>query len=666
MDAEEKYTYFMMLCARNIKDGTNIEKSISDYKKYVKIIEQTNEEKYENDLVALEENYKIAEEIYTIEQERDRLITLIELIENRIKQRAKIKKEYNKLLKPYDRRKDWFFNELEIEIPIKSANNLEEYKNKLELVKNYLKRIQEIISLKEKNNIDEIRLQEEELIQNKNKETNNILEEDLSNFFDENIGISNELILELEQSNIKEIENIYVENIKLKEDRILKKLNAQYKANKEDKKIKEQLNKEREELKELKIKHFLIHDKFVRIALFVLVQNKNNDFEYIKNKREEILNILEKRENLIKKYRLKENDNQFYQLEVLIHNQLQKINTQEKNNSLVKKLKESINNNNQKIIELENKNLEPEYYNLISQFFNKPEEMPQEEETNNDEEILEETKETNVEDENKSDMNNLTDSEVLETAPDISYETNKDAIQEASRVDSNSGLYDIIMTNLPQFNLNDDSNAMVENNEEYESLSDDETEAYHQEEIADSANEKSDKNSLENSNSTPEENNLDKYFNSLEQKNHLDKHILKTEEAIDLDKYLNNLEPKNNLDSFVPKSEEENNLDSFVPESKEEKKLDDYIPESEEDFSNDALDDLINRAVASGANNNANKEVDSETNTNDLASIVTAEQLPEQIDVDQIKTKGKNVLARVIEQFHIANGKSKRRVPNEH
>ena len=125
-DELKKYEYFIKLDASNIKDGTNVEKSIENYKKHTRMLEELREVEYEKNLLLLEENYKMDNEMYTATEERDRLDTIFKLIEERIKQRNITKKEYDKVLKPYDKGKEWFFKELENDIEIKNAQNLED------------------------------------------------------------------------------------------------------------------------------------------------------------------------------------------------------------------------------------------------------------------------------------------------------------------------------------------------------------------------------------------------------------------------------------------------------------------------------------------------------------------------------------------------------------
>ena len=215
-DELKKYEYFIKLDASNIKDGINIEKSIENYKKHTRKLEELREIEYEKNLSLLEENYRTDNEMYTAIEERDRLDTIIKLIEERIKQRNLTRKEYDKVLKSYDKDKNWFFKELESDIEIKSAQNLEEYTDRLKKIKVFIKRNEDIIALREKNNSAEIALKDALTLKNANDTANNILENNLQSFFAENFYAPTQLD-NREVEELQEIEKIYAENIKLKE-----------------------------------------------------------------------------------------------------------------------------------------------------------------------------------------------------------------------------------------------------------------------------------------------------------------------------------------------------------------------------------------------------------------------------------------------------------------
>ena len=375
-DELKKYEYFIKLDASNIKDGTNVEKSIENYKKHTRMLEELREVEYEKNLLLLEENYKMDNEMYTATEERDRLDTIIKLIEERIKQRNITKKEYDKVLKPYDKGKEWFFKEWENDIEIKNAQNLEDYTDRLKKIKVFIKRNEDIIALREKNNSAEIALKDALTLKNTNDTANNILENNLQSFFAENFYASTELD-DIGLEELLEIEKIYAENIKLKEERILKKLNAENRANPKSKDIKEKLKHERDSIKALKTNHYLVGNKIRMISLSALVETECFDYDAIKSKREKILNILEERENQIKKYRLQEDSSNYHGLGILVEKQLKEIKSQEKNNKLVKQLRESISKNNQEIEKLELANNEPEYQDISMEFASSYSNLPQ-------------------------------------------------------------------------------------------------------------------------------------------------------------------------------------------------------------------------------------------------------------------------------------------------
>ena len=62
-DELKKYEYFIKLDASNIKDGINIEKSIENYKKHTRKLEELREIEYEKNLSLLEENYRTDNEM---------------------------------------------------------------------------------------------------------------------------------------------------------------------------------------------------------------------------------------------------------------------------------------------------------------------------------------------------------------------------------------------------------------------------------------------------------------------------------------------------------------------------------------------------------------------------------------------------------------------------
>lgn len=643
-DELKKYEYFIKLDASNIKDGINIEKSIENYKKHTRKLEELREIEYEKNLSLLEENYRTDNEMYTAIEERDRLDTIIKLIEERIKQRNLTRKEYDKVLKSYDKDKNWFFKELESDIEIKSAQNLEEYTDRLKKIKVFIKRNEDIIALREKNNSAEIALKDALTLKNNNDTANNILENNLQSFFAENFYAPTQLDnRELEE--LQEIEKIYAENIKLKEERILKKLNTENRANPKDKDIKEKLKQERESVKALKTNHYLVGNKIRMISLSSLVETECFDYDAIKTKREKILSILEERENQIKKYRLQEDSRSYYDLGILVEKQLKEIKSQEKNNKLVKQLRESISKNNQEIEKLELANNEPEYQDISMEFASSYSNLPQKEdnfepvkdfeqshiikdekELNNDGEVkLTEDQIKTIKEallqfnmENKPIVEENTLTEINDT-PNIKYdnwENDKPAkaepiIKEEDKTkETHSGDIPVISFN-PIFD-NNKSNSVIENEKEFVPLTD---------------------------------------FEKQEE----------PQEEYNLDSFIPDKEPYN-----FPSESEEKSYD----EENQEYNLDNLVEEAVEQNDEEGLDALIERVSPT---NNAKEEynldnlIDDSTEdnieNNTFASIVSVDSLPDEIKNNNPRERGKSVLKTVLEQLGISyeNTKSKRR-----
>lgn len=636
-DELKKYEYFIKLDASNIKDGINIEKSIENYKKHTRKLEELREIEYEKNLSLLEENYRTDNEMYTAIEERDRLDTIIKLIEERIKQRNLTRKEYDKVLKSYDKDKNWFFKELESDIEIKSAQNLEEYTDRLKKIKVFIKRNEDIIALREKNNSAEIALKDALTLKNTNDTANNILENNLQSFFAENFYAPTQLDnRELEE--LQEIEKIYAENIKLKEERILKKLNTENRANPKDKDIKEKLKQERESVKALKTNHYLVGNKIRMISLSSLVETECFDYDAIKTKREKILSILEERENQIKKYRLQEDSRSYYDLGILVEKQLKEIKSQEKNNKLVKQLRESISKNNQEIEKLELANNEPEYQDISMEFASSYSNLPQKED--NFEPVKDFEQNHIIKDEKE--LNN--DGEVKLTEDQIK------TIKEA----------------LLQFNMENkpivEENTLTEINDtpniKYDNWENDKPAK------AEPIIKEEDKTKETHSGDIPVIS-----FNPIFDNNKSNSVIENEKEFVPLTDFEKKEEPQEeyNLDSFIPDSESE---EKSYDEENQEYNLDNLVEEAVEQNDEEGLDALIERVSPT---NNAKEEynldnlIDDSTEdnieNNTFASIVSVDSLPDEIKNNNPRERGKSVLKTVLEQLGISyeNTKSKRR-----
>lgn len=653
-DELKKYEYFIKLDASNIKDGTNVEKSIENYKKHTRMLEELREVEYEKNLLLLEENYKMDNEMYTATEERDRLDTIIKLIEERIKQRNITKKEYDKVLKPYDKGKEWFFKELENDIEIKNAQNLEDYTDRLKKIKVFIKRNEDIIALREKNNSAEIALKDALTLKNTNDTANNILENNLQSFFAENFYASTELD-DIGLEELLEIEKIYAENIKLKEERILKKLNAENRANPKSKDIKEKLKHERDSIKALKTNHYLVGNKIRMISLSALVETECFDYDAIKSKREKILNILEERENQIKKYRLQEDSSNYHGLGILVEKQLKEIKSQEKNNKLVKQLRESISKNNQEIEKLELANNEPEYQDISMEFASSYSNLPQQEDNfepvKNFEQnyIIEEEKEPKnnsevklTEDQIKTikeallqynmenkpivkEEKNLTE---INDMPDIKYdnwENNEPTKAEPTTKEEDKTKEphseDIPVISLNQTLGNNKSNSVIENEKEFVPLTDYEKQEKHEEEEYNLDSFIPDKESY-NLPSEPEE-------KSHEEEN----------EEYNLDNLIETVEPNNEKEKA--KLNDESGLDALI----------ERVSPTNNDQEEYDLDNLIDNSKTDNIEDNT------------FASVVSVDSLPDEIKNNNPRERGKGVLKTVLEQLGISyeNAKPKRR-----
>lgn len=653
-DELKKYEYFIKLDASNIKDGTNVEKSIENYKKHTRMLEELREVEYEKNLLLLEENYKMDNEMYTAIEERDRLDTIIKLIEERIKQRNITKKEYDKVLKPYDKGKEWFFKELENDIEIKNAQNLEDYTDRLKKIKVFIKRNEDIIALKEKNNSAEIALKDALTLKNTNDTANNILENNLQSFFAENFYASTELD-DIGLEELLEIEKIYAENIKLKEERILKKLNAENRANPKSKDIKEKLKHERDSIKALKTNHYLVGNKIRMISLSALVETECFDYDAIKSKREKILNILEERENQIKKYRLQEDSSNYHGLGILVEKQLKEIKSQEKNNKLVKQLRESISKNNQEIEKLELANNEPEYQDISMEFASSYSNLPQQEDNfepvKNFEQnyIIEEEKEPK----NNSEVK-LTEDQIktikeallqfnmenkpivkeekklteINDMPNIKYdnwENNKPTKAEPTTKEEDKTKEphseDIPVISLNQTLGNNKSNSVIENEKEFVPLTDYEKQEKHEEEEYNLDSFIPDKESY-NLPSEPEE-------KSHEEEN----------EEYNLDNLIETVEPNNEKEKA--ELNDESGLDALI----------ERVSPTNNDQEEYDLDNLIDNSKTDNIEDNT------------FASVVSVDSLPDEIKNNNPRERGKGVLKTVLEQLGISyeNTKSKRR-----
>lgn len=653
-DELKKYEYFIKLDASNIKDGTNVEKSIENYKKHTRMLEELREVEYEKNLLLLEENYKLDNEMYTAIEERDRLDTIIKLIEERIKQRNITKKEYDKVLKPYDKGKEWFFKELENDIEIKNAQNLEDYTDRLKKIKVFIKRNEDIIALREKNNSAEIALKDALTLKNTNDTANNILENNLQSFFAENFYASTELD-DIGLEELLEIEKIYAENIKLKEERILKKLNAENRANPKSKDIKEKLKHERDSIKALKTNHYLVGNKIRMISLSALVETECFDYDAIKSKREKILNILEERENQIKKYRLQEDSSNYHGLGILVEKQLKEIKSQEKNNKLVKQLRESISKNNQEIEKLELANNEPEYQDISMEFASSYSNLPQQEDNfepvKNFEQnyIIEEEKEPKnnsevklTEDQMKTikeallqfnmenkpivkEEKNLTE---INDMPNIKYdnwENNKPTKAEPTTKEEDKTKEphseDIPVISLNQTLGNNKSNSVIENEKEFMPLTDYEKQEKQEEEAYNLDSFIPDKESY-NFPSEPEE-------KSHEEEN----------EEYNLDNLIETVEPNNEKEKA--ELNDEGGLDALI----------DRVSPTNNDQEEYDLDNLIDNSKTDNIEDNT------------FASVVSVDSLPDEIKNNNPRERGKGVLKTVLEQLGISyeNTKPKRR-----
>jgi len=130
---EQRYSDLSSEWGRDILEKKNLELSIEKYKKYLVSLDVTRERIYE---IRLNE---LAMRAVSMEDERNRLLDLIEVFKERISVRDSLKDEFNKILKSVDKEKDKFWENFIQQNPIKDVEKLSYYEDRLKAINIYIK-----------------------------------------------------------------------------------------------------------------------------------------------------------------------------------------------------------------------------------------------------------------------------------------------------------------------------------------------------------------------------------------------------------------------------------------------------------------------------------------------------------------------------------------------
>ena len=242
-------------------------KYIDNFTKLINIYEQ----------IYLEEINKLKDTNNNIVEEEKRLIKLKELKEKRIAQKEKMSISYKNITS-----EDYIF-ESKTDEP-----DLDSIRNRLEVIQKYLNNTKKLEELRKENVDYNQKLLDinEGLISN---ETKNIsLEEELSEFFEQNFAIPFD-----NEEGYKERDNlieIYDERIDLIEQLLKCSLEDELKQNKDN------------ELSKIKFENFNLKNQLMLFDIKKLLSNKFRTYLDLKNKRDDILKLLSKRDELIKAY----------------------------------------------------------------------------------------------------------------------------------------------------------------------------------------------------------------------------------------------------------------------------------------------------------------------------------------------------------------------------
>ena len=308
-------------------------KYIDNFTKLINIYEQ----------IYLEEINKLKDTNNNIVEEEKRLIKLKELKEKRIAQKEKMSISYKNITS-----EDYIF-ESKTDEP-----DLDSIRNRLEVIQKYLNNTKKLEELRKENVDYNQKLLDinEGLISN---ETKNIsLEEELSEFFEQNFAIPFD-----NEEGYKERDNlieIYDERIDLIEQLLKCSLEDELKQNKDN------------ELSKIKFENFNLKNQLMLFDIKKLLSNKFRTYLDLKNKRDEILKLLSKRDELIKAYEFQVYSDDYKEFTNLIDNQINALEPQKEAITQKEKIEQKLKSNITQIEKLEKNNEEEDIMQIRKEF----------------------------------------------------------------------------------------------------------------------------------------------------------------------------------------------------------------------------------------------------------------------------------------------------------
>lgn len=308
-------------------------KYIDNFTKLINIYEQ----------IYLEEINKLKDTNNNIVEEEKRLIKLKELKEKRIAQKEKMSISYKNITS-----EDYIF-ESKTDEP-----DLDSIRNRLEVIQKYLNNTKKLEELRKENVDYNQKLLDinEGLISN---ETKNIsLEDELSEFFEQNFAIPFD-----NEEEYKERDNlieIYDERIDLIEQLLKCSLEDELKQNKDN------------ELSKIKFENFNLKNQLMLFDIKKLLSNKFRTYLDLKNKRDDILKLLSKRDELIKKYEFQVYSDDYKEFTNLIDNQINALEPQKEAITQKEKIEQKLKSNITQIEKLEKNNEEEDIMQIRKEF----------------------------------------------------------------------------------------------------------------------------------------------------------------------------------------------------------------------------------------------------------------------------------------------------------
>ena len=308
-------------------------KYIDNFTKLINIYEQ----------IYLEEINKLKDTNNNIVEEEKRLIKLKELKEKRIAQKEKMSISYKNITS-----EDYIFE------PKTDEPDLDSIRNRLEVIQKYLNNTKKLEELRKENVDYNQKLLDinEGLISN---ETKNIsLEDELSEFFEQNFAIPFD-----NEEEYKERDNlieIYDERIDLIEQLLKCSLEDELKQNKDN------------ELSKIKFENFNLKNQLMLFDIKKLLSNKFRTYLDLKNKRDDILKLLSKRDELIKKYEFQVYSDDYKEFTNLIDNQINALEPQKEAITQKEKIEQKLKSNITQIEKLEKNNEEEDIMQIRKEF----------------------------------------------------------------------------------------------------------------------------------------------------------------------------------------------------------------------------------------------------------------------------------------------------------